>query len=205
MRSDYTNIKTDYESILPLLDKLCKQLQEQLIDAVNGITHIDRITCRPKGIDSFMLKSEKTNKDGSLKYKVPLKEIQDQIGARIVVYCKTDVEPVKEKINSYYRQVEQTLMVPEDVTKFGYEGFHMVCFLPNTIFSSRDNSLVNDFFELQIKTLFQHAWSQSNHGLGYKPGSSLKPDEERMLAFIAAQSWGADKALVDLVSGSLKK
>lgn len=92
-------------------------------------------------------------------------------------------------------------IVPDDATKFGYEGFHIICFIPNTISSSKENPLVNDFFELQIKTLYQHAWSQAEHGLGYKPGTVLSSDQKRNFAFIAAQSWGADKALTELVTG----
>ena len=50
-----------------------------------------------------------------------------------------------------------------------------------------------EFFELQIKTLFQHAWSEAEHDLGYKPSSQLTSDQKRRLAFTAAQAWGADQ------------
>lgn len=84
--------------------------------------------------------------------------------------------------------------------KFGYEGLHFVCFIPNTIYSDHKcNPLIPDFFELQIKTLYQHAWSQAEHGLGYKPETPLSNEEQRKLAFIAAQSWGADTILAELV------
>jgi putative GTP pyrophosphokinase len=49
-----------------------------------------------------------------------------------------------------------------------------------------------DFFELQLKTLFQHAWSEADHDLGYKPSAELSLDQKRRLAFTAAQAWGAD-------------
>jgi putative GTP pyrophosphokinase len=53
--------------------------------------------------------------------------------------------------------------------------------------------------ELQIKTLFQHAWSEANHDLGYKPDlQPLDPDDERKLAFTAAQAWGADQIFDEL-------
>ena len=204
MRPDYQEIKDTYTSIYPKLQTIAVKLEEQLINIFREISHIDRVICRVKNIDSFMAKTEKQEKDGTLKYTVPMKEIQDMIGARVVAYYKTDIPSVRDIISTYYLAVEKVNIVPDDATKFGYEGFHMVCFIPNTIFSSRENPMVSNFFELQIKTLYQHAWSQSNHGLGYKAGTEVTSDDQRMLAFIAAQSWGADKALAELVTESFQ-
>jgi len=55
-----------------------------------------------------------------------------------------------------------------------------------------------EFFELQIKTLFQHAWSEADHDLGYKSDRELSREEKRQVAFTAAQSWGADKIFCSL-------
>jgi putative GTP pyrophosphokinase len=64
---------------------------------------------------------------------------------------------------------------------------------------SIDKALMPDFFELQIKTLFQHAWSEADHDLGYKPGSTpLNSEEKRKLAYTSAQAWGADHMFDEL-------
>ena len=50
-----------------------------------------------------------------------------------------------------------------------------------------------------MKTLFQHAWSEANHDLGYKPGSApLTSDAKRRLDIPAAQAWGADRIFDEL-------
>jgi ppGpp synthetase/RelA/SpoT-type nucleotidyltranferase len=55
--------------------------------------------------------------------------------------------------------------------------------------------------EIQIKTLFMHAWSQQEHLLRYKSklGKENLPAEiQRKLAWIAASSWGSDSVLLEL-------
>jgi putative GTP pyrophosphokinase len=143
-----------------------------------------------------MLKQE----NGALKYQTPIKEIQDIIGARVIVYYKIDVENIVLIVKKFFNIAEKNKIVPDNVMKFGYEGLHFICFIPSTIYSDhKSNPLIPDFFELQIKTLYQHAWSQAEHGLGYKSETPLLDEEQRKLAFIAAQSWGADTILAELM------
>jgi putative GTP pyrophosphokinase len=62
--------------------------------------------------------------------------------------------------------------------------------LSDVINQSFDKALVPQFFELQVETLFQRAWSE--HDLGYKPGATpLTSEAKRRLAFTSAQAWGA--------------
>ncbi|MDO5767207.1 MAG: hypothetical protein Q4P83_06315, partial [Spirochaetales bacterium] len=57
-------------------------------------------------------------------------------------------------------------------------------------------------FELQIKTLFQYAWSECEHDLNYKhiEGGELGKEEQRLLALSSAQSWGSDKIFDELLT-----
>jgi putative GTP pyrophosphokinase len=203
MRDDFDKIKSDFQSISTTLLMIAEKIEENLAMIFKETHHVDRIACRVKGEESFLNKTLKEEK-GILKYSQPFKEIQDMIGARIVIYYKSDLENTQKLVKDYFHSVEATRYIPDDVTKFGYEGFHYVSFIPSAIYSThKANPLIPDFFELQIKTLYQHAWSQANHGLGYKPGSSLTYEEERKLAFLAAQSWGADQILHELTSSKV--
>ena len=200
MRTDRENIEQIYRSIQEKCTELANKIEALLIDYFNEVQNIDKISCRLKGESSFLTKTEKINDDGQLKYPAPFREIQDIIGARIVVYYKSDSEIVKEKIRSHFLFVEEQQLVPDDVSKFGYEGIHFICHIPSFIERDKTNHDLPYFFELQVKTLYQHAWAQSQHGLGYKPGSTLTKERERMMAFLAAQSWGADEILMQLIS-----
>jgi len=55
-----------------------------------------------------------------------------------------------------------------------------------------------NFFELQIKTLFQHAWAEAEHDLRYKALVDITKEQNKLFAFTAGQAWGADKIFEDL-------
>ena len=176
-----------------VLVRLAGALDEHISQYMQDEVRIDRISVRAKGVDRFLGKAAMVEKDKP-KYSEPLSQIQDQLGARIVVFYKHDVGRVDEIVKRYYTAIEYKDMVPESESEFGYFGHHLVLVLPSDIVDEdMDRSLVPRFFELQIKTLFQHAWSEADHDLGYKPsGEPLSSDQKRRVAFTSAQAWGAD-------------
>ncbi|SMC32731.1 ppGpp synthetase catalytic domain-containing protein (RelA/SpoT-type nucleotidyltranferase) [Fulvimarina manganoxydans] len=195
-----TSVRTEYtkrhdEALGPIANKLDEYLRSLLVD----VERVDRISTRPKSIDRFVAKAE-IMKDGKLKYDEPLHQIQDQIGARIITFYTSDVERIAEIVLKYFRPIESRNVVPQKEWEFGYFGKHHILLLPMDVVSEDvDDSMRPACFELQIKTLFQHAWSEANHDLGYKPGAEpLNPDENRQLAFTSAQAWGADRIFNEL-------
>lgn len=188
--------KARYDTVLfPIVEKLSSLINEILSDQ----PRIDRVSIRPKSIDRFVTKAS-SKKDGLNKYSDPIHQIQDQIGARIITFYKDDVLRVSDLVQRYFHAIESKDMLPENEWEFGYFGNHHVLLLPKDVVDPGfDPALVPNCFELQIKTLFQHAWSEANHDLGYKPGiQSLKSDELRQLAFTSAQAWGADRVFNEL-------
>lgn len=182
----------------PLADLLEVHLREQL----EGVRRIDRIQTRAKAVDRFVAKATK-EVDGTKKYSDPFSQIQDQIGARIIVFYLSDVEIVSERISRYFKHIEKRDLVPESESEFGYFGLHYVLRIPTDVFDpSWDKDLIPEFFELQIKTLFQHAWSEANHDLGYKSfNGELSPNDIRKMAWASAQAWGADQIFDELFNG----
>ena len=191
----------DYKTRLDLvLEPLALGIQGALANYLSAEPRVDRVTARAKSIDRFIDKAAKKKDDGTPKYPEPLHQIQDQVGARIVTFYLDDVDRISRVVENYFRPVEAKYLIPESDSEFGYFGKHYVLLVPTDAVSDEwDKSLVPEFFELQIKTMFQHAWAEANHDLGYKPGvRQLTSDEFRQLAFTAAQSWGADRIFNDL-------
>ncbi|TIX92778.1 RelA/SpoT domain-containing protein [Rhizobium sp. P44RR-XXIV] len=189
--------RTRYEKVLV---PLAASLSELLTEHLDGHKRIDRISSRAKSVERFVAKAAKLTEQNTQKYEHPLDQIQDQIGARVTVFYKSDVESVRKVLMRYLRPVESKDLVPASEWEFGYFGWHSVCLFPaELILPDWPAEFVPNFFELQVKTLFQHAWSEANHDLGYKAeGDGLTPDQNRMLAFASAQAWGADRAFDEL-------
>jgi putative GTP pyrophosphokinase len=186
-----------YDTVLPALaDNVAGLISDYLRDE----PRIDRVAARAKSVDRFLRKAGAPRDDGTRKYDEPLSQIQDQVGARVTVFYKSDVERVAAILLNYLRPTESKDLVPDSEWKFGYFGKHVVCLIPNEIIDRKwPKERVPLFFELQIKTLFEHAWAEAEHDIGYKPESGeLSVDQIRMLAFTSAQAWGADRAFDQL-------
>jgi ppGpp synthetase/RelA/SpoT-type nucleotidyltranferase len=194
-RNQYSKL---YETILvPTAAELEKLLKSHL----EQTRRIDRIVARAKTVDRFEAKAAKIDDSGKAKYESPLIQIQDQIGARVVVYYKNDLEPVEKELRKYLFAIEEKTLIPDSEWKFGYFGRHFIMKLPTeAVPKDIDSNAVPNFFELQIKTLFQHAWSEAEHDLGYKPPEELSEEHQRNLAYTSAQAWGADEVFERLAA-----
>jgi putative GTP pyrophosphokinase len=199
------NLKQKYEkrheSILaPIAEKLVGVLKGYLNERPK-MPRIDVVTARAKDPKSFMAKSKRLADDLKTPYyDDPLGEIQDQIGARIVVFYNADVESVVSRILRYTTHIEDLKKEPDHPWKFGYIGRHLMLKMPKEAVP-RNIALADapPFFELQIKSLFQHAWSETCHDPAYKPPRPLTAEEARLFSFSAASAWGADRVIQELV------
>jgi ppGpp synthetase/RelA/SpoT-type nucleotidyltranferase len=173
-------------------------LENHIKEIVKDCPRIDSVVARAKSIKSFTEKALK-EKSGELLYTYPLIQIQDQIGVRIICHYKSDVNCIKDIVKEYFTDLEEQYKHPDDPKQFDYEGVHFIFYIPSDF---RNPSLTENecpkVFELQIKTLYQHAWAEANHELGYKNEKKLEWEQKRKIAFTAAQSWGADEIFDDL-------
>jgi ppGpp synthetase/RelA/SpoT-type nucleotidyltranferase len=186
-----------YEAVLV---PITGQLEALIRDHLRGVPRIDRVCARAKTPESFMEKARKRLRDGTPRYSEPLIQIQDQIGARVIVFFKEDVDVVSEKVLRYFRHIEAKTVIPDSHWSFGYFGKHLVLDLPaDAVPRAIDVRSAPSFFELQVRTLFQHAWSEAEHDVGYKGLETLNEDQTRRLAYTAAQAWGADRTFQELL------
>jgi putative GTP pyrophosphokinase len=182
-----------------VLKPLASALAIYITDCFKGQSRIDRISARAKDVSSFLCKAKKIERRRR-KYSEPLHQIQDQVGARIITFYRSDVDDLDKIVGKYFRAIESKDHVPDSEWEFGYFGRHHILVIPSDVIDDDwDKAMVPKFFELQIKTPFQHAWSEAEHDVGYKEGKKpLDLDQKRRLAFTSAQAWGADRIFDEL-------
>lgn len=193
-----TELEKAYAERFQHLQATAELIEKDLKRSLVHLHHIDRISARPKSILSFLTKAGKIEQVNP-KYSDPINQIQDQVGARIIVFYLNDVEIVTKQVLRYNRTIEERDVVPDSEKEFGYFGKHFVLMLNRELKPlGVDEDLLPTVFELQIKTLFQHAFSEGSHDLAYKPSTTLSKDQQRKVAFTAAQAWGGDQIFQEL-------
>jgi putative GTP pyrophosphokinase len=185
-----SGLRDHYEFRAPLLELLAKALKGEVDQALDGMAHIDRVSFRAKGTASFL------GKAASKEYLHPLVEIEDQVAGRVLVFFLEDIDLVVQVLKKLFTEVESKRREPKDESAFGYESHHLVCMIPPHVepngWSAHED--MPKTFELQVRTLFMHAWAEPQHDIGYKPDLEIPKDIQREWAWAAASAWGADRA-----------
>jgi putative GTP pyrophosphokinase len=187
-------ILQQYESRVDLLTTLSKSLTQETQQVLQGLTHIDRVVFRVKEPLSFVKKA--TDLDNNPPYLDPFVEIEDQVAGRVIVFFISDIDTVLTCLKGIFTPIESFHRKPLRDAEFGYESYHLICIIPPQSqpngWSARQD--LPHTFEIQVRTIFMHAYSEPQHDFAYKAGGDLPPDIRKELAWIAASSWGADRA-----------
>lgn len=201
---EFWSARADYEPRFPLLKELAQRIEQETRDALTHIPRIDRISFRAKEPDSFAKKSISVGTDGAKKYAIPLADIEDQVGGRVLVFFKRDIDIVVNRLLKTFSRVEQTRKAPASDNAFSYESDHLVFMIPPQAIPPGWDKL--DWrpttFEMQVRTLFMHAWAEPEHDISYKAQVPLTSEERRKIAWAASNAWGGD-AIFEQVLESL--
>jgi len=187
-------VERSYREREPILNDTAKLVEDEIREALRGIPHVDRVSCRAKSLPSFIGKAFDAKNNPP--YADPLSEIEDQVAARVIVFFLSDIDVIREKLLRTFNPVEAWRRRPARDEEFGYESAHLLCVLPphlkTAAWIARDDMPTT--IELQVRTIFMHAYAEPQHDTGYKAAHELPSDIRRELAWIAASAWGADHA-----------
>lgn len=144
------------------------------------------ITGRVKTVDSFRAKASRVlqgdpQAEPVLEFPNPLREIHDMVGIRIIVQLPREIQQVATMIKAQRGDFDCRSDREKDIGSvesgtYGYSSRHLLLKTRNepTVrrFQERLGKPVvpsgNFTFEVQIRTILQHAWSEMEHDIRFK-------------------------------------
>ena len=167
-------ILEEYRDNLPEIKKKAEEINAKLNSMLKdaGLL-VAALEYRVKSEDSLAGKLElKGSKYASLE------DITDIIGLRVITFYTDDIAKVSSAIERLF-EVDWANSVDKrkahEIDSFGYLSLHYICYAPG--FPYR--------FEIQLRTVLQHAWANMNHDTGYKSGVEIPKSYLRNLSRLA--------------------
>lgn len=147
---------------------------------------VHSISSRSKEVESFLNKAMKE------KYKNPLEEIHDLAGIRIITFVRSDVEKISNIIKRTF-SIDNENSIDKGaelgVDKVGYRSVHFVAEMTEDRLRLADYQRYTGMkFEIQVRTIMEHAWADLSHDRNYKFNGVLpnENDIKRRFSLIAA-------------------
>jgi putative GTP pyrophosphokinase len=164
-----------------LLAKKVESIAKELLECYD--VNYYSITSRPKTLESYKRKAMKDE------YKDPQNEILDMAGIRIITYTDSDARKALQIIkDSFDIQPQHTVDKTEElgIDRVGYRSIHCIGGLGPTRLALPENKVFEEkFFEIQIRTILQHAWAEFEHDRNYKFSGVLPDKFKRRLSVVA--------------------
>lgn len=184
-RTWYAGVRENYER----MGRLVTGTIESLLTA-NTIVYLS-VTYRAKTMKSVAEKFERKQ------YTNLVKEMTDLCGVRVITYFERDVKRVGDIIRKTFDVQEgQSLDKAKklDTDRVGYRSVHYVCSLGEHRCSLPENIPYKGLlFEVQVRTVLQHAWAEIEHDRNYKFAGLLPDELKRRLFLIAGTLESADR------------
>jgi putative GTP pyrophosphokinase len=160
--------------------KAVHSIVENLLKA-QSIDHLT-VTHRAKTLSSLLKKCDLKE------YSTP-SEITDIAGIRVITFIETDLAKVQEQIKGAFNiHEDKSINKSEElgIDKIGYRSIHYVCELgPDRAKLPELKPYKGLLFEIQIRTVLQHAWAEIEHDRNYKFSAVLPVEIRRRLNLIS--------------------
>ena len=183
-KQDYDNLVEKYREIEKIVET---RLFEELYKSNISVMQL------PHRIKSWNSIEDKWAKK-SYKY-MSMRDMTDLLGFRIICFFSSEVDKAADVIRDIFevdkeKSCDKRIMISP--TTFGYISLHIICSLKND--GSVPEELTGLKFEIQLRSVLQHAWAEIEHDLGYKSALEIPRDLRREFSRIAGLLEIADEA-----------
>lgn len=190
------SILREYDARIDALSALCDRVGEQLgavLAPHQPLMH--SITRRVKSRESL---KEKLSRPDKIYRR--LEDVTDLVGVRIVTYfddATFEIAAAIERALHVHLGDSRDKRRQLSADQFGYRSLHYVCSLAGEQ-RSKDGVEAGVRFEIQIRTILQHAWAEIEHDLGYKSAASVPVAIRRRFSRLAGLLELADEEFLSI-------
>jgi len=149
------------------------------------------IESRVKSVESFRSKASRE------KYSKPVEEITDLCGVRVITLFEKEIHQISDIIKElfeidYRRSEDKSDLLEAD--KMGYKSIHYIAELSaDKIVRTELQGFAGLKFEIQIRSILQHAWAEIEHDRNYKFKGELPKKLQRRFYALAGMLEIADR------------
>jgi putative GTP pyrophosphokinase len=167
---DKAQIAAKWNEEEPKLKDLGERLVPFIKKGLNRKELNPEISFRTKEIQSIIKKIQRKLKEKSYSYG----DLTDKLGIRIICPFLSDLDVVDAFLKeSFVIRKEEKKKDAIDFNRLDYQSNHYDVSIKRDLIDFDDEQLI---FEIQVRTMNQHAWANSSHILYYKQDIPL-PDE----------------------------
>ena len=185
MNTQLTTIMSEYFQNIDIYQKLSHDVGD-IINTLLEVNHIkiSNMSVRIKTEEALRNKVMYKNKYNHLD------EITDILGVRIITLFETDIDTILDLLENTFEVCEIVDKRKKERTnriEFGYNSLHVIVKFTDSRCQLVEYQKYQDIrFEVQIRTVLQHARAEVEHGLGYKsfyePPMTVKRKLNRLAA-----------------------
>lgn len=179
-----------YEDFRNKIEGLIKELLIQ--KSINFHKIESRVKSESKVEEKILRKNDKYHS---------IDEMTDIIGLRIITYFEDEVDIVAKIIeNEFEKDTVNTIDKRNlESDRFGYKSLHYVVSIDEKRKQLSEYHRFKELkFEIQIRSILQHAWAEIEHDLGYKGELSIPNNVKRNFYRVAALLETADIEFVKI-------
>jgi ppGpp synthetase/RelA/SpoT-type nucleotidyltranferase len=174
----------NYSARRGVYEDLAQEVERILREVLDGKSlNYHSITSRGKDVASY----ERKARDGS--YTDPEREIMDMAGVRIITYTQSDAEKASATVRGLFDvipaySVDKTAELGTD--RVGYRSIHYIATLGEGRLRLPENKIFHGIrFEIQVRTILQHAWAEFEHDRNYKFAGVIPDHLKRRVSLLA--------------------
>jgi len=163
----------------PIYNKIGNCVTKAIKKHISESEILPEISFRTKELLSIVKKIKKKQCEKEYSYS----SLNDKLGIRIICTFESELDIIDEFIKKYFIIVKADYKKADlDFNTLNYQSNHYDVKINSEIKDFKSiNKYVNCIFEIQVRTLNQHAWSNAAHKLSYKQDCDLPSNFKRKL------------------------